>query len=458
MTRFLPLFFALCIIVVIPSAPGQEVGCGRWEPLLGPGGTGPDNEVRAMATFDAGDGPMLYVGGDFIHTDGQRTPRLARWDGAQWSPVPGLDGPGLELDGLVFHLTVWDDGTGPALYVVGRFTMVGGVVANNIARFDGTAWSALAGAGGEGVVGGDPFVGVGAIHPHDFGDGEALYVGGRFTTAGGVPANHLARWDGASWSALDGDALIDTSVSDMASFAGDLYASLNPAGASYSGVLRFDGRSWDRVVGPGQEFFSLEVWPLAVFDDGEGERLYAGGRFSIREGDDRIAEGFAWWDGHRWEGVGRQQIASQIGDLLPFNDGSGEALYVSGSVEMRDRSLVGVARWRGGVIERMGRAPSTFGRVLATYDDGAGEALYTAGSFLSTSVFAPVSLRFIAVWRPGPGCPADFDGDCRLDLYDWFEFQRQFRDRMPRADFDGDGEFTVFDFLAFQNAFDAGCP
>lgn len=458
MTRFLPLFVALCMIVVIPSAPGQEVGCGRWEPLLGPGGTGPDNQVRAMATFDAGDGPMLYVGGDFIHTDGQRTPRLARWDGAQWSPVPGLDGTGLELDGLVFHLTVWDDGTGPALYVGGRFTMVGGVVANNIARFDGTAWSALAGAGGEGVVGGDPFVGVGAIHPHNFGDGEALYVGGRFTTAGGVPANHLARWDGASWSALDGDALIDTSVSDLASFAGDLYASLNPAGASYSGVLRFDGRSWDRVVGPGQEFFSLEVWPLAVFDDGEGERLYAGGRFSIREGDDLVANGFAWWDGHRWQGTGPPGIAFQIGDMLPFDDGTGEALYVSGTIrDVFEGGYVGVARWRGGAIESFGQVPDTFGRVLATYDDGTGEALYLGGSFRNPWR-GTGPMRFIVVWRPGPGCPADINGDCQLDLLDWIHFGRLWRQQDPKADFDGDGEFTVFDYLAFQNAFDAGCP
>ena len=32
--------------------------------------------------------------------------------------------------------------------------------------------------------------------------GTNLYAGGGFTTAGGVPANYIAKWDGSAWSAL----------------------------------------------------------------------------------------------------------------------------------------------------------------------------------------------------------------------------------------------------------------
>ena len=32
--------------------------------------------------------------------------------------------------------------------------------------------------------------------------GTNLYAGGDFTTAGGVPANHIAKWNGSAWSAL----------------------------------------------------------------------------------------------------------------------------------------------------------------------------------------------------------------------------------------------------------------
>ena len=54
-------------------------------------------------------------------------------------------------------------------------------------------------------------------------------------------------------------------------------------------------------------------------------------------------------------------------------------------------------------------------------------------------------------------CPADFDGDGELTIFDFLAFQNAFDAMDPLADFDGDGELTIFDFLAFQNAFDAGC-
>ncbi|MEO1007980.1 MAG: S8 family serine peptidase [Planctomycetota bacterium] len=56
------------------------------------------------------------------------------------------------------------------------------------------------------------------------------------------------------------------------------------------------------------------------------------------------------------------------------------------------------------------------------------------------------------------GCPADFDGDGELTIFDFLAFQNAFDLGDPAADFDGDGELTIFDFLAFQNAFADGCP
>jgi len=55
-------------------------------------------------------------------------------------------------------------------------------------------------------------------------------------------------------------------------------------------------------------------------------------------------------------------------------------------------------------------------------------------------------------------CPADFDGDGELTVFDFLDFQSAFDAGEAAADFDGDGELTLFDFLAFSTAFDAGCP
>ena len=48
-------------------------------------------------------------------------------------------------------MAVWDDGSGPALYISGQFESAGGVEAHNIARWDGTSWSALEGPAGNGI-------------------------------------------------------------------------------------------------------------------------------------------------------------------------------------------------------------------------------------------------------------------------------------------------------------------
>ena len=85
------------------------------------------------------------------------------------------------------RLTVFDDGTGPALYAGGTFTTAGGVIANNIAKWNPGvpgAWFPL----GSGMN-----ADLRALGVFDDGTGPALYAGGYFTTAGGVSANRIAK-------------------------------------------------------------------------------------------------------------------------------------------------------------------------------------------------------------------------------------------------------------------------
>jgi hypothetical protein len=89
---------------------------------------------------------------------------------------------------IVRSLTVFDDGTGPALYAGGLFTIAGGSSANKIAKWNGSSWSAL----GSGM---NDFVS--ALTVFDDGIGPALYAGGTFTTAGAVSANRIAKWNGS---------------------------------------------------------------------------------------------------------------------------------------------------------------------------------------------------------------------------------------------------------------------
>src|SRR5262245_51072257 len=110
----------------------------------------------------------------------------------QWLPGVGVPGVG----GDVYAVTMWDpDGSGPRQPVVvvgGMFSVAGTIQATNIATYDPAsgAWSAW-GSGMNNLVY--------ALTTLPNGD---LVAGGAFTTAGGVSANGIARWNGTTWSSL----------------------------------------------------------------------------------------------------------------------------------------------------------------------------------------------------------------------------------------------------------------
>jgi hypothetical protein len=114
----------------------------------------------------------------------------------QWVAGDGTAG----IDGVGSALVQWDpDGAGPQtpkVVVGGRFAMAGRTPATNIAVYDPLTgdWSAL-GAGLYGATDAFDIAQVDALVALPDG---SLVAGGRFTTAGGVPAKNIARWNGNS--------------------------------------------------------------------------------------------------------------------------------------------------------------------------------------------------------------------------------------------------------------------
>jgi hypothetical protein len=120
----------------------------------------------------------LVVCGNFTSAGGIGANRIAKWNGSAWSAL------GLGLNSDAYALTV----IGSDLYVGGSFTAVGGVGVNRVARWNGS-WSAL----GTGTNN--------AVYSLANNNGQLL-LGGSFTSAGGISANRIARWNGTNWSAL----------------------------------------------------------------------------------------------------------------------------------------------------------------------------------------------------------------------------------------------------------------
>ncbi len=111
-------------------------GIARWNGTTWQGNFGAtfsNDNAYSMAVFDDGSGPALWMTGV---GNGVLSHGLAKWDGASWStPAPGgISGGG--LPGPTGNaLAVYDAGSGPGLYVGGHFTIAGTTPVNNIARF-----------------------------------------------------------------------------------------------------------------------------------------------------------------------------------------------------------------------------------------------------------------------------------------------------------------------------------
>ena len=109
--------------------------------------------------------------------------------------------------GFVFALAVANNGD---VYAGGDFVQAGGISANYIAKWNGTAWSAL-GTGG-------------VVYALTVASSADLYAGGAFAQAGGTIARCIAKWNGTSWSNLGTG--VNTQVN---------YLAIGPTGKLYAG-------------------------------------------------------------------------------------------------------------------------------------------------------------------------------------------------------------------------------
>ena len=291
-----------------------------------------------------------------------------------WSD--GFDLPGNGVNGVVRDMIMHDDGTGWQLYVVGEFTQAGGVAASNIARWDGNSWSAVGG----GITGDLVY----AVERHSalVGSEPDLYVGGRFSSAGGTAVSGLARWDGTYWYNV-GDGSNDL-ITCLESFGGALYVGGNFTRVGNTvwaqNVAKYEGGAW-YALGDG---LNGTVWDLRAFNDGTSSNVYAGGGFE-RSGL-TIMNYCARWSGTAWEQLGSGLPLSgplaQVEDMAIFDDGTGDALYVVGAFYLSPSG--GFAKWDGNAWSGVstgfdGGIPKT----IQKFDDGNGPSLFIGGDFTS---------------------------------------------------------------------------
>lgn len=227
---------------------------------------------------------------------------IASWDGISWSPL-GAVGAGITVD----DIAIAPNGN---VYVTGSFTSIGGVAANRIAMWNGSAWSALgSGLNGQGYTL--------AISPT--GD---VYVTGAFTTAGGITCN-IAKWDGSSWHAVVTSASGTLVAMTITKDGTKLYYGYSSGGL---GVVYEHDVATATNTQLGSNFVTSSILSLRISPSGE---LYAGGTFYIST--NKLDNGIARWNGSAWEAVGVTRLAgmndanyvyaNEVRDITFFPDG-----------------------------------------------------------------------------------------------------------------------------------------
>jgi hypothetical protein len=312
----------------------------------------------------------------------RRNTKIAVWAVAAWCVMWGLcaqvaaastitDADWVSMNttpsfvyGSVNAIAVDASGT---VYAGGNFTSIGGVTVNNIAKWDGASWSAL----GSGVAGGDyPYVRALALDASG-----NLYAGGNFTKAGNgidnntdnVTVNGLAKWNGTSWSAV-----------------GSGVGGKHP----YVSALAFDTAG----------------------------NLYAGGNFiTAGNGTDNVTvNGLAKWDGTSWSilGSGLEGAASSpfesphlaVVSALAFDV---EGNLYAGGIFMKagDVRTYSIARWDGSSWSALGQGLGLFigpwwfittPQVIALAVGPSGD-LYAGGAYIKTA--GGVAVNNIAGWN-----------------------------------------------------------
>jgi hypothetical protein len=257
--------------------------------------------VNAIA-YHAG---KVYAGGTFINAGGNADADfLAVWDGSGWAPFCTSTKPGPAFGGSVLALQV----IGNTLYVGGAFQNGAGIdAADYLLACDLTTGASSATVAHDGDMSG-------AVYALTADSNGTLYAGGQFINVATIPeADHVAAYDG-TWHAMGsgpapaGGGAVEGYVRGLTAHGTDVYIGtdvVDVAGiANADHVARWDGSTWSAV---GSNTAGTNGWfPTTAFINAlttVGPMVFAAGSFQNANGV-ATADNIAYFDGSTWRPIG----------------------------------------------------------------------------------------------------------------------------------------------------------
>ncbi|RZK27623.1 MAG: T9SS type A sorting domain-containing protein, partial [Hymenobacter sp.] len=363
-----------------------------WSTVGNGFGNGLNGRLTALATASNGD---VYAGGYFTQAGGVAAYGVAKWNGTVWSTLGIGTVIGNTSSSGIISLAVASNGD---VYAGGNFTQIGGVAANNIARWNGTSWSSL----GTGVSGGTGGA-MATVYSLAIAANGTVYAGGNFTQAGGVAVSYIAQWSGTAWSplgaGLNASANSYTSGANALAVAsnGDVYAGgtfTQAGGVAAKGVAKWNGAVWSSL-GTGATNGVTYVASYGTFDGvvsalkiaANGD-IYLAGSFTHAGGIG--ANNVAKWNGTAWSSVGTSfsnGVSESVSDLVITGNGD---VYVGG--------FLFLARWNGTAWSSLGTGVSIGGSTSlsarCSLAPGPASRVYVGGIFTTVGDGSKVMTHF----------------------------------------------------------------
>ncbi|HNM14269.1 MAG TPA: hypothetical protein PKJ64_05845, partial [bacterium] len=254
------------------------------------------------------------------------------------------------------------DGTN--LYVGGNFTNAGGI-ANTfcIAKWNGSAWSALGSSGLNSTVRTIAMI-----------NSTTFYAGGVFSNIGGDPnKSRIVKWNGSDWEAVGAGLNSDVTsiaISGADVYVGGLFTNVGDVvGANY--IAHWNGSTWSALGSPSEAVSSVAV---------VGTEIFVAGNSNISN-DAANPSGVAKWNGSSWESFGN--FNSTVSALLA----SGGDLYIGSPLTGSSSPIV----WNGSTFSFFGSGLAQSVNTIAV----SGENIFIGGGF--TNAFQNSNINYIAM-------------------------------------------------------------
>ena len=263
-----------------------------------------DISSRAIQEIAIDSKDNVYIGGQFTSVDNNTDLNgLAKWNGSSWTSVNSI-GDGITAGGDPYVNTIgFDKNNENTIYIGGAFTEVAGN--NNLERLakwddDNKSWTSV-NSSSDGVNS--------EVSSIALDSNNNLYIGGIFNQVDGKSnLQFLAKWDGSSWTSVNGinDGITGNGDDDVKTIVIDssdnIYIGGNFEDVDSKGLIsvaKWDGSVWTSIKPGGDIFFPAFVNKIAIDKDNENI-IYVASSGIVDIGGGSFIENFLIYNGNGW--------------------------------------------------------------------------------------------------------------------------------------------------------------